>query len=85
MNRPANLERTSMNGTPPALASDQLMTVKEVVELLRISRATLYEQIRTPGSTFPRPIIVAGNCTRFRVADVKSYVAARTLPEPVAA
>lgn len=57
-------------------AMSKLITIKDVCDLLKISRPTVYRRTRDPKSGFPRPVHVGENAVRFRLCDVEAYVAA---------
>ncbi|HDN9023113.1 TPA: AlpA family phage regulatory protein [Aeromonas veronii] len=56
------------------LVTSNLITMKELCELMRISRPTVYRRTKDPESGFPRPLHIGVNAVRFRLSDVESYI-----------
>lgn len=52
----------------------KLITIRELCELLSISRPTVYRKIKEPESDFPRPIRIGANAVRFRLSDVEIFI-----------
>ena len=60
---------------PDHLASETLLTVREVAALRRSGVSTVWRDVAR--GTFPRPIYVTSRAPRWRLADVREIVAAR--------
>jgi predicted DNA-binding transcriptional regulator AlpA len=50
-----------------------LMTTKEVAELLRVSRQTIWNWQKI-NPDFPKPIVLSGTSPRWREADVLAFI-----------
>lgn len=62
----------------------KLITIRELCNLLSISRPTVYRRTRDLESSFPRPIHIGVNAVRFRLSDVESYIERLSKVEAVA-
>lgn len=60
--------------SPPPITAEALLTVPEVMQLLRISRAFLYTETREGHL----PAIRLGRAVRYRRSDVEHYLTQRT-------
>jgi predicted DNA-binding transcriptional regulator AlpA len=60
---------------PDHLASETLLTVREVAALRRSGVSTVWRDVAR--GTFPRPIYVTPRAPRWRLADVRAIVGAR--------
>ena len=63
-------------------APETFLTIRDVCERLKISRATLYNRINGSDPTFPQPVRFMGRCTRFRESEVAAYMARSDRGEP---
>lgn len=55
----------------------RLMRQSEVLEVVGISRGTLYKWLKDDGNDFPRPVRIAPNMRRWVVDQVVEWVEAR--------
>lgn len=53
---------------------ERLLTMKEVQEIMRVSRNTVYVQMRRD-PTFPKPVRIGGKAIRWRMSEVEEYLA----------
>jgi predicted DNA-binding transcriptional regulator AlpA len=79
---PSTTTRTPANRAPihdpasevsPLVADIALIDVRAVAELLGVSESWVWE--RTKGGHFPQPVRLGSRCTRWRVRDIRLYVA----------
>lgn len=61
---------------------DTLITLKEIGELLGISRSSVYVLIKSPD--FPKPYSLSARCQRWEKLEVEAWLLSRrgTAPEP---
>lgn len=52
----------------------KLITIRELCDLLSISRPTVYRKTRDPKSGFPRPIHIGPSSVRFKIDDVEAFI-----------
>ncbi|MDH5179493.1 MAG: AlpA family phage regulatory protein [Gammaproteobacteria bacterium] len=50
-----------------------LLTLSDVVEIVSLSRATIYRRIKA--DKFPKPVQVSDYCVRWRRSDILTWVA----------
>ncbi len=55
----------------------KLITIRELCNLLSVSRPTVYRKTRDPESDFPKPIHISTNAVRFRLSDVEAFIQKR--------
>jgi len=67
--------RMPLPPVPDHLASETLLTVREVAALRRSGVSTVWRDVAR--GTFPRPIYVTSRAPRWRLADLRATVAAR--------
>ena len=54
--------------------NSKLITIRELCNILSISRPTVYRKTRDPKSDFPKPIHISTNAVRFRLSDVEAFI-----------
>ena len=55
---------------------DRLMSIQEVVEMVGLSRATIYDMVKR--NKFPPPYRAGLRAARWRMSDVQKWIAALT-------
>lgn len=50
-----------------------LVTAVEAAQMLSVGERTFHEMRRADG--FPQPVLLGARCTRWKVADIETYVA----------
>ena len=68
---------------PDHLASETLLTVREVAALRRSGVSTVWRDVAR--RTFPKPIYISARAPRWRLADVRAIVAVRAARATAAA
>ena len=51
---------------------DRMMRISEVIDVLGVSRSTLYRMVA--GGGFPRPVRVGQRATRWRQSDIQQWM-----------
>ena len=59
---------------------DRLLKLGEVLEMVQVSRSTLY--VMMARNRFPRPVRVHERCVRWRESEVLEWVASRPTASP---
>ncbi|MEJ8573219.1 helix-turn-helix transcriptional regulator [Microbaculum marinum] len=52
---------------------DGLLTIKEVREVVRLGRSTIYREM--DAGRFPRPLTLGARSVRWRAADIRQWIA----------
>lgn len=66
----------------PANDDDQLLTAREVCDLLKVQRGTIYSLIKT--DNFPQPIKLGPKVSRWRRGEVLHYIETRRRSKGIA-
>ena len=75
---PSKREQIPPATRPPAFRAGTVIRLKEVCEMLGLSRSTIYKLLSE--NKFPKPVHLALRSVRWRVEDVESWRDARGLP-----
>lgn len=67
---------TSVEATAPSIGVPALMTIRDLCDVTKRSRASIYRDLARDPSA-PKPVKIGQRATRFRQADVLAWLAAK--------
>lgn len=82
MTEPKAPKASTARPVPAALAELALLDIKDVSAVVRMSDSWIYAELAA--ARFPAPVIRESRCTRWRSADISSWLMQRVTPQPQA-